>query len=282
MLLSIHPFHSLRIFAEKNLFTWRGKFQFFRDGIPFFFFFLSLQTILLRREGYREREEPVGYNSGFNPHMKHSVEPLQVLLRRLLMLWLMPKSNVSASSVHYQAVQWLQCSANYHHSFQVHWAWDPLSLKSKVFIVVLIFVNLTTMPSIRSLCLKCFKILHVCSDVNIFGTICDTVCMICSCRNSLHPQRLHGKFNIYPPLADRKTVVWSNINEDILWFLPEWLWPECRKEELISPIQASSQLGYLEHQRGGYTEVSGLPGQRLSTASLASSTPSYQSSSTSR
>ena len=28
------------------------------------------------REGYRDREEPVGYNSGFNPHMKHSVEPL--------------------------------------------------------------------------------------------------------------------------------------------------------------------------------------------------------------
>lgn len=40
----------------------------------------------------------------------------------------------------------------------------------------------------------------------------------------------------------------------------------------------ASQPGYL----GGYPEVSGLPGQRLSTASLASSTPSYQSSSTSR
>merc|ERR1712013_71355 len=45
----------------------------------------------------------------------------------------------------------------------------------------------------------------------------------------------------------------------------------------VEPLQAS-QPGYL----GGYAEVSGLPGQRLSTASLASSTPSYQSSSTSR
>jgi len=45
----------------------------------------------------------------------------------------------------------------------------------------------------------------------------------------------------------------------------------------VEPLQAS-QPGYL----GGYPEVSGLPGQRLSTASLASSTPSYQSSSTSR
>ena len=43
------------------------------------------------------------------------------------------------------------------------------------------------------------------------------------------------------------------------------------------------QLGYPDHQRGGFpSEASGLPGQRLSTASLASSTHTYQSSSTSR
>ena len=56
-----------------------------------------------------------------------------------------------------------------------------------------------------------------------------------------------------------------------------------RGEKYISSHQASQQLGYFDHQRGGgYPDTSGLPGQRLSTASLASSTPSYQSSSTSR
>ena len=52
------------------------------------FFGYSISCILcykqitpLYREGYREREDPVvGYNSGFNPHMKHSVEPLQVFV----------------------------------------------------------------------------------------------------------------------------------------------------------------------------------------------------------
>ena len=80
---------------------------FSRDGISYLFSYYKY-IALLRREGYREREEPVvGYNSGFNPHMKHSVEPLQVfvsVLRQLVILWLMLKV-MSALSVHYRALQ---------------------------------------------------------------------------------------------------------------------------------------------------------------------------------
>ena len=71
----------------------------------------SYQTTSLHREGYRE-DPVVGYNSGFNPHMKHSVEPLQVFVQLRHFV-------VDAALLdHYQA---LQCNvANPHQSFQAH------------------------------------------------------------------------------------------------------------------------------------------------------------------